>query len=102
MLCIAAVAQLGGRHGSDRQIQAARNTHRIVDHALGSAGKAQRAVALIHVHGGRRDVADDGRLGIATQGGLQDASQLAVAVGDVATCSPEQWETPLRRRLPGS
>ena len=65
------------------------HTHRIVDHALGSASKSQRAVALVHVHGGGRDVADDGRLGVTTQGGLQDASQLAVAVRDVATCSPD-------------
>ena len=36
----------------------------------------------MHQRGG--DGTDDGRLGIATQGGLEDAGELGVSVGDVA------------------
>jgi len=61
---------------------------RVVDDALGAAGEAQRAVALIGVDERGRDGAYDGRLGVAAQRGLQDARQLAVAVRDVPAYAP--------------
>ena len=60
--------------------------HGIVDHALGAAGEAQRVARLVRMDGCGGDVADDGRLGVAAQGGLQDACQLGVPVRDVAPC----------------
>ena len=63
---------------------------RVVDDALGAAGKAQRGVRLVGVHGRGRDGADDGRLDVAAERGLQDARQLGVAVGDVPACAQAQ------------
>ena len=60
----------------------------IVDHTLGAAGEAQSVARLVGMHGCGGDVADDGRLGIAAQAGLQDARELGVPVGDVASCMP--------------
>jgi hypothetical protein len=43
-------------------------------------------VCLLHMHDSGGAGADDGGLGVAAEGRLQDASQLGVAVRDVAAC----------------
>ena len=63
----------------------------IVDHPLGTAGEAQRAVGLIRMNHRWREVADDDCLCVATQRRLQDPCQFAVPVRDVTTCAPACW-----------
>lgn len=56
-------------------------------------------VRLLHVHDRGGAGADDGGLGVAAQGGLQDAGELGVAVGDVPACASRKGRWGIESRV---